>query len=158
MVGSDKDRKKLHVAVLYGGWSAEREVSLDSGKACAEALEGAGYTNVELVDVTPDIAKVLEKKRPDVAFNALHGKWGEDGCIQGILEVMRIPYTHSGVLASALAMHKEKAKAIFKQEGVPIARSKIVKLDRELKDHPLMQPYVIKPVAEGSSVGVRIVR
>jgi D-alanine-D-alanine ligase len=158
MAGNEKSKKDMHVALLYGGWSVEREVSLDSGIACAEALEEAGYKNVELVDVAPTIATALEAKRPDVAFNALHGKWGEDGCIQAILEVLRIPYTHSGVRASAVAMHKEIAKSLFKDVGIPTARSKIVQLDEELVDHPLMVPYVIKPVAEGSSVGVRIVR
>ena len=154
----EKDKKSMHVGLLYGGWSVEREVSLDSGVACAAALEEAGYKNVELIDVQRDIYSVLDEKRPDVAFNALHGKWGEDGHIQAILEVLRIPYTHSGVLASALAMHKEKAKAIYRNEKLPVAHSKIVQLDRKIEAHPLMVPYVIKPVAEGSSVGVRLVR
>lgn len=158
MAGTEKTKKDMHVALLYGGWSAERQVSLDSGVACAEALEEAGYKNIEMVDVAPNIATVLEENRPDVAFNALHGQWGEDGCMQAILEVLRIPYTHSGVRASAIAMHKEMAKSIFRDVGIPVARSKVVQLDRELTDHPLMVPYVIKPVAEGSSVGVRIVR
>lgn len=153
-----KDTYDLHVGLLYGGWSAEREVSLDSGTACGEALKEAGYKNVEMIDVGKDIYSVLDEKRPDVVFNALHGKWGEDGHIQAMLEILRIPYTHSGVLASALAMHKEKAKAMFAQVGIPVARSKVVDLEEEVTDHPLMVPYVIKPLAEGSSVGVKMVR
>src|ERR1700684_2201808 len=101
-----------HIAVLLGGWSSEREVSLVSGAACAKALRAVGYKVTE-IDVKPDIAEVLAKTKPDAVFNALHGRWGEDGCIQGLLELMKIPYTHSGVLASALAMHKESAKDVF---------------------------------------------
>lgn len=147
------DRK--HVAVLYGGWSAEREVSLSSGKACGEALESAGY-RVTMVDVEPDIARVLSGLKPDAAFNALHGRWGEDGCVQGILEVLRIPYTHSGVLASSLAMHKERAKAVFRSAGIPVAESKVLTRAKAALGHPITPPYVIKPVNEGSSVGVYI--
>ena len=109
-----------HVAVLLGGFSSERPVSLSSGNACADALEAEGY-RVSRVDVTHDVARVLGDLRPDVAFNALHGPYGEDGCIQGVLEVLEIPYTHSGVLASALAMNKVKAKAVMKAAGVPVA-------------------------------------
>jgi D-alanine-D-alanine ligase len=145
-----------HVCVLLGGWSAEREVSLSSGNACAQALRNAGF-QVTTVDVKRDIARVLAELAPDVAFNALHGKWGEDGCMSAILETLRIPYTHSGVLASALAMHKEKSKAVFRAAGLPVAQSKLVTLEDAAHSHPLPLPYVLKPVAEGSSVGVHIV-
>lgn len=151
------DKRGIRVAVLHGGWSAEREVSLNSGKACTGALERAGFEHVALIDVTPDIGRVLADARPDVAFNALHGKWGEDGHIQAILEVLRIPYTHSGVLSSALAMHKEKAKTVFREAGLPVAESKLVTLERLMESSPIPMPYVVKPVAEGSSVGVHIV-
>jgi D-alanine-D-alanine ligase len=139
-----------------GGWSAEREVSLRSGEACGRALEEAQF-KVTLIDVKRNIAEVLRELRPDVAFNALHGKWGEDGSIQGILETLEIPYTHSGVLASAVAMNKEKSKAIFRSFGLPVADSILVELEQASTAHPMPLPYVIKPVAEGSSVGVHIV-
>jgi D-alanine-D-alanine ligase len=139
-----------------GGWSAEREVSLRSGEACGRALEDAQF-KVILIDVKRNIAEVLQELRPDVAFNALHGKWGEDGSVQGILETLETPYTHSGVLASAVAMNKEKSKAIFRSAGIPVADSILVEVDRAAADHPMALPYVIKPVAEGSSVGVHIV-
>src|SRR5262245_32659188 len=145
-----------HVAVLLGGWSAEREVSISTGEGCAAALRRAGFRVTE-VDVDRRIANVLADLAPDVAFNALHGKWGEDGCMAAILETMQLPYTHSGVLASALAMHKEKSKAIFRAAGIPVANSRIVPLDEAAADHPLPLPSVLKPVAEGSSVGVHIV-
>ena len=148
--------KETSVAVLMGGWSAEREVSLSSGKACGRALE-AGRFQVILVDVKRNIAEILQELRPDVAFNALHGKWGEDGSVQGILETLEIPYTHSGVLASAIAMNKEKSKAIFRSVGIPVADSVLVEVDKAAASHPMPLPYVIKPVAEGSSVGVHIV-
>jgi D-alanine-D-alanine ligase len=145
------------VAVLMGGWSAEREVSLSSGTACANALRRAGF-QVTPVDVQRDtIVAVLQQLKPDVAFNALHGKWGEDGCCAAILETLRIPYTHSGVLASSLAMHKEKSKAIFRAAGLPVAESRMVPLEEVAERHPMALPYVVKPVAEGSSVGVHIV-
>lgn len=146
-----------HVAVLMGGWSAEREVSLNSGAACANALESVGY-RVTRIDVQRDIAAVLERIKPDVVFNALHGRVGEDGTIQGILEVMRIPYTHSGVLASALAMQKDKAKLMLAAAGVPVAHGVTVHRLEAAKRHVLPPPYVLKPVNEGSSVGVIIVR
>ena len=149
--------KYEHVAVLLGGLSAEREVSLASGKACADALEGVGY-KVTRIDVGIDLAAQLEKINPDVCFNALHGKWGEDGCVQGLLETMQIPYTHSGVLASAIAMHKEHAKLVFAQAGIPVAESRIVTRAEAAKSHVMEPPYVLKPVAEGSSVGIFIVR
>jgi D-alanine-D-alanine ligase len=146
-----------HVAVLMGGWSAEREVSLWSGEACAGALEGVGFT-VTRIDVARDIGAVLDALRPDVAFNALHGRVGEDGTIQGILEILRIPYTHSGVLASALAMQKDKAKLVMAAAGVPVPRGVLVSRFEAARRHPLPPPYVVKPVSEGSSVGVIIVK
>lgn len=145
-----------HIAVLMGGWSAEREVSLASGRDCADALEGEGY-QVTRIDVERNIGAVLAELKPDVAFNALHGRYGEDGIIQGILEMLEIPYTHSGVLASSLAMHKQKAKTIFKAAGIPVAEGKVVPARVAAREHVLPRPYVIKPVAEGSSVGVFIV-
>jgi D-alanine-D-alanine ligase len=149
-------RKYAHVAVLKGGLSAEREVSLRSGAAVAAALRGEGYTVTE-IDVGRDIATVLATLKPDVCFNALHGKFGEDGCMQGILETLRVPYTHSGVLASALAMHKERAKEVMKAAGVPVTRALLVTRAEAQADHVMPPPYVVKPIAEGSSVGVIIV-
>src|SRR5918998_3242311 len=146
-----------HVAVLYGGWSAEREVSLASGRACCKALEGQGY-KVTPIDVQPDIATVLQAVAPDVVFNALHGPMGEDGTIQGLLEVLKIPYTHSGVLASALAMQKDRAKDVMKAAGVTVPEGRVVHRMEAAKSHVLPPPYVVKPVNEGSSVGVIIVR
>ncbi|GJD90325.1 D-alanine--D-alanine ligase [Methylobacterium hispanicum] len=146
-----------HVAVLMGGTSSERVVSLSSGNACAGALEGEGY-RVTRVDVGADIAAVLADLRPDVAFNALHGPAGEDGTIQGLLEILKIPYTHSGVLASALAMHKERAKVVMRAAGVAVPEGRVVNRHVAAKSHPLPPPYVVKPVSEGSSVGVIIVR
>ena len=145
-----------HVGVLMGGWSAEREVSLRSGKACADALEGQGY-KVTRVDVKRDIAEELARLKPDVAFNVLHGRPGEDGTIQGILEILRIPYTHSGVLASALAMDKPAAKIAMAAAGVPVPEGRVVSRVEAAKAHVLPRPYVLKPVSEGSSVGVFIV-
>jgi D-alanine-D-alanine ligase len=146
-----------HVAVLMGGWSAERAVSLNSGRACAAALEERGF-QVTPIDVQPDITRVLQAVRPDVAFNALHGRYGEDGTIQGLLELLEIPYTHSGILASALAMHKQRAKAVMKAAGVPVPEGVVVRRRDAASRHVLPPPYVIKPVNEGSSVGVIIVR
>jgi D-alanine-D-alanine ligase len=146
-----------HVAVLMGGWSAERAVSLNSGRACAAALEERGF-QVTPIDVQPDITRVLQAVRPDVAFNALHGRYGEDGTIQGLLELLEIPYTHSGILASALAMHKQHAKAVMKAAGVPVPEGVVVRRRDAASRHVLPPPYVIKPVNEGSSVGVIIVR
>jgi D-alanine-D-alanine ligase len=145
-----------HVAVLMGGWSSERPVSLNTGKECADNLEKAGY-RVTRVDVQRDIAEVLAKLKPDVAFNALHGPYGEDGAIQGVLEILEIPYTHSGVLASALAMDKVKAKAVAAAAGVPVAPHKVVARFEAVIEHVLPPPYVVKPIGEGSSFGVIIV-
>jgi len=146
-----------HVAVLMGGWSAEREVSLRSGKACADALERTGY-RVTRIDVDREIAATLRALKPDVALNVLHGRPGEDGTLQGMLEVLGIPYSHSGVLASALAMQKETAKAVLRAAGVPVPGGMVAPRKEVAKRHLLPPPYVIKPVAEGSSVGVFIVR
>ncbi len=147
---------KTKVAVLMGGWSAEREVSLASGEAVCKALREVGYETIP-VDVAPDIAAKLVELQPDVVFNALHGKWGEDGRIQGLLEILSIPYTHSGVLASSLAMDKQRCKPLFIDAGIDVAESKVVALEMAAEQHPMTPPYVIKPVDEGSSVGIHIV-
>ncbi|WP_062012124.1 D-alanine--D-alanine ligase [Aureimonas sp. AU4] len=147
----------VHVAVLLGGLSSERPVSLSSGNACADALEAEGF-RVTRVDVGRDIASVLADLRPDVAFNALHGPFGEDGTIQGVLEFLEIPYTHSGVLASALAMNKVKAKLVAKAAGVPVLDTRVVLRREAARAHVIPTPYVVKPIAEGSSFGVLIVR
>jgi D-alanine-D-alanine ligase len=147
-----------HVAVLMGGWSAEREVSLNSGKACADALETLGAYKITRVDVTRDIAATLKALKPDVALNVLHGRPGEDGTLQGMLEILGIPYSHSGVLASAVAMQKDLSKSIFKAAGIPVPGGLIANRIEAAKRHLLAPPYVIKPIAEGSSVGVFIVQ
>jgi D-alanine-D-alanine ligase len=153
---SKRDPKDTHVAVLMGGWSAERPVSLDSGNGCAAALEGEGF-KVTPVDVDRDIAAVLTDLKPDVAFNALHGPYGEDGTIQGLLEILGIPYTHSGVMASAVAMNKVMSRGLFAAADVPVASGRVVKRLDAAKAHIMPPPYVIKPIAEGSSFGVFIV-
>jgi D-alanine-D-alanine ligase len=145
-----------HVAVLMGGWSAEREVSLSSGKACAAALETKGY-RVTKIDVGRDIAVMLATLKPDVALNLLHGPPGEDGTLQGILEIAGIPYSHSGVLASALALQKDLAKTVMRAAGIPVPGGKLVSRQAAAKEHVLERPYVLKPVNEGSSLGVFIV-
>lgn len=146
------------VAVLMGGWSAEREVSLNSGANCAKALERSGY-DVVAIDVQRDLDALLAAldPRPDVVFNALHGRFGEDGTFQGLLDVLQIPYTHSGLLASAVAMHKEIAKRIFETAGLRCAESVIATREEVLAGDVMPRPYIVKPVNEGSSVGVRIV-
>jgi D-alanine-D-alanine ligase len=146
-----------HVAVLMGGWSSEREVSLRSGNACAKALEGEGF-KVTRVDVDRNAAATLAALKPDAAFNALHGPYGEDGTIQGVLEILQIPYTHSGVMASAVAMNKQMAKIVMEAAGVPVPHGKVVRRLDAAKEHVLKPPYVLKPVAEGSSYGVFIIR
>jgi D-alanine-D-alanine ligase len=145
-----------HIAVLMGGWSAEREVSLASGKACANALEGQGY-RVTRIDVDRDIANVLKSLNPDAALNVLHGRPGEDGTLQGMLEVLAIPYSHSGVLASSLAMKKDVAKVLLRAADVPVPEGKVVSRFAAAKEHAMARPYVLKPISEGSSVGVFIV-
>lgn len=146
-----------HVAVLMGGWSAERPVSLNSGRGCADALEAMGY-RVTRVDVDRSIADTLTRLRPDLAFNCLHGRFGEDGTIQGLLEILRIPYTHSGVLASALAMQKDLAKVVLNAAGIPVAEGVTINRWEAAKRHAMAPPYVLKPVAEGSSFGVVFVK
>lgn len=147
--------EKPHIAVLMGGWSPEREVSLVSGAQCAEALRALGY-RVSEVDVTRALDTQLAEVKPDICFNALHGVGGEDGEVQGLLEVLQIPYTHSGVRASALAMDKFLSKQIFVAAGLPMADSVLVEKG-SVSDHPLPPPYVVKPVNQGSSVGIEIV-
>jgi D-alanine-D-alanine ligase len=149
-------RTSARIAVLMGGRSAEREVSLVSGRECATALRSEGFDVVE-IDAGAGLAQRLAELRPDVAFNALHGRWGEDGCVQGILEWLAIPYTHSGVLASALAMDKTRSKQVFAAAGLPVARSILVDRDQAATAHPMAPPYVVKPNNEGSSVGVYLV-
>ena len=145
------------IAVLMGGFSAEREVSLVSGRECAQALRVAGYDVVE-VDCGLDLCVRLTEISPDVVFNALHGRWGEDGCVQGMLEWLRIPYTHSGVLASSLAMDKARTKEVYISAGLPVVPSVLASRDEVSAGHVLAPPYVVKPNNEGSSVGVYIVR
>lgn len=145
------------VTVLNGGPSAEREVSLVSGREVASALRGIGF-EVTLIDASETLAADIVASRPDVVFNALHGRWGEDGCVQGLLEWLQVPYTHSGVYASALAMDKERTKAVFRNAGLPVADSKLVSKADVLAGHPMATPYVVKPYNEGSSVGVYIVQ
>lgn len=147
--------KQKHVVVLLGGISAEREVSLVSGAAVAKGLEASGY-KVTTVDVGADIAEQLTRLKPDVAFNALHGRFGEDGCVQGVLEMLKIPYTHSGVLASALAMNKAMARKIFRAAGLRVAEGRVAHRKELMGKDPMPRPYVVKPVNEGSSVGVKI--
>ncbi|WP_458760059.1 D-alanine--D-alanine ligase [Afipia sp. TerB] len=145
-----------HVAVLMGGWSSEREVSLRSGAACAAALERQGY-RITRIDVKRDVATVLDTLKPDAALVMLHGRPGEDGTIQGVLETLGIPYSHSGVLSSSLAMQKDLAKTVMATAGVPVAEGLTLSRADVAKGHVMTPPYVIKPVADGSSVGVFIV-
>ncbi len=147
-----------HVAVLMGGWSAEREVSLVSGAAVSNSLRQAGF-RVTSIDVQRDMGALLTRlyPKPDVVFNALHGRFGEDGCVQGLLDILDIPYTHSGLLASALAMDKPMSKRLFESAGIAVAEHKIVSREEVLAGDVMARPYVIKPTNEGSSVGVHIV-
>lgn len=145
------------VAVIMGGPSAEREVSLNSGRACAAALREHGKYNVVEVDAGPDLCAVLTELKPDAVLNCLHGRWGEDGCVQGIFEWLHIPYSHSGVLASAVAMDKQRCKEIFRAAGLPVVDSIIVPAERVRGGHVMSPPYVVKPNNEGSSVGVYLV-
>jgi D-alanine-D-alanine ligase len=148
-----------NVALLMGGWSPEREVSLSSGRECAKALADHGY-KVRAIDVGPDLPALLRAldPRPDLVFNALHGVGGEDGTVQAVLDLLGLPYTHSGVLASALAMHKPTAKELFRAAGLPVAEGRVVRHAQLMAGDPLPAPFVVKPVNQGSSVGVRIVR
>lgn len=146
-----------HVAVLMGGWSSERDVSLVTGRECSKALKAAGF-KVSEIDVGRDIAKVLTDAKPDVCFNALHGRFGEDGRIQGLLDILGIPYTHSGVMASAIAMNKVRTKEVCSAIGIPLAEHKLAPRKAAFAGKAMERPYVIKPIAEGSSIGVRIVK
>jgi len=149
-------RANPKVVVLMGGPSAEREVSLSSGTECAAALRVSGCDVIE-VDAGRDLALRLMEIAPDVVFNALHGRWGEDGCVQGLLEWMQIPYTHSGVLASSLALDKQRTKAAYRSVGLPVVESVIVPKADVSKAHVMPPPYVVKPNNEGSSVGIYLV-
>ena len=144
-----------HVTVLFGGISAEREVSISSGRQVVAALQGEGY-QVQPFEVTQDLGALIRAldPKPDVVFNALHGRFGEDGVIQGVLDWLDIPYTHSGVRASALAMDKAASRAVFAGAGLPIARGRVIEIATLADADPLPRPYVIKPLNEGSSVGV----
>tara|TARA_B100001179_G_C18587810_1_gene403117 strand:+ start:354 stop:1265 length:912 start_codon:yes stop_codon:yes gene_type:complete len=146
------------VAVIFGGWSSEREVSLSSGKAMARAARETGKYEVLEIDATRNLSEQLKEAKPDVILNGLHGPWGEDGCVQGLLEILQIPYSHSGVAASAVAMDKRKSKAVYAQNQIEIAADVKVTRAEASAEHPLPPPYVIKPIAEGSSFGVVIVR
>ncbi len=148
-----------HVAILMGGWSAEREVSLVTGAACSNALQEAGY-DVTPIDVQRDMGALMTRlyPKPDVVFNALHGRYGEDGCVQGLLDILAIPYTHSGLMASSIAMDKPMAKRLFEIAGIPVAEHVVATPDEILAGDVMARPYVVKPANEGSSVGVQIVR
>jgi D-alanine-D-alanine ligase len=154
MSGLDKN---IHIVVLMGGWSAERPVSLMSGNGVADALEERGFTNVSRVDMDRNVAQVLTALRPDVVFNALHGSPGEDGTVQGMLDLMQIPYTHSGTTTSAIAIDKELTKAVLVPGGVRMPEGTMVESKMLYQSDPIPRPYVLKPVNEGSSVGVAIV-
>ncbi|MCJ8190652.1 D-alanine--D-alanine ligase [Sphingomicrobium aestuariivivum] len=149
--------KGLHVVVLMGGWSAEREVSLSSGEGVVKALRERGWSNVTPVDMDRNVAAVIAGHRPDVVFNALHGSPGEDGTVQGMLDLMQVPYTHSGVTTSAVAIDKQLTKAVLEPHGIPMPPGRIVTSASVYEGDPLPRPYVLKPVDEGSSVGVAIV-
>ena len=151
-----KKNSTVNIAVVMGGKSSERVVSLSTGQQCSLALQDLGYTVTE-IDASIDIVQSLSRLNPDVIFNALHGQFGEDGIIQGCFEWLGIPYTHSGVLASALAMNKQKAREIFQLNRLPIANGFIIDSKSLLQGHPMRAPYVIKPNNEGSSVGVNII-
>lgn len=152
-------KKTKTIAVLMGGWNGEREVSLASGEKVATALEKAGYQTIS-IDVSRDLQKLIEKLNPapDVVFNALHGRWGEDGHIQGVLEIMKIPYTSSGVMSSALAMNKPTAKTLFQAAGINCPKGFVTDVEAVLKKDPMPKPYVLKPLEEGSSIGVAVIQ
>ncbi|MEX0312432.1 MAG: D-alanine--D-alanine ligase [Tateyamaria sp.] len=153
---AEQSSRRSKVAVLMGGPSAEREVSLSTGQACASALRDMKYEVIE-VDAGPDLASVLQDISPDAVLNCLHGRWGEDGCVQGLLEWLGIPYSHSGVLASALAMDKQRTKDVYRAAGLPIVDSVICSKAEVMAGHVMPPPYVVKPNNEGSSVGVYLV-
>jgi D-alanine-D-alanine ligase len=145
------------IAIVYGGWSSEREVSLSSGEQMLKAARAAGYDAVG-IDASRGLARQIEDEKPDIILNGLHGPWGEDGCVQGLFEILDIPYTHSGVTASAIAMDKQKSKAVYQQVGLDIAKDVATTREEAARKHPIAPPYVIKPVNEGSSFGVVFVR
>lgn len=147
---------KKHVAVIMGGWSPERDISLISGEGCAKALEASNY-QVSRIDAGHNLAEQLQAVKPDVIFNALHGVGGEDGVVQGLFELLEIPYTHSGVMASALAMDKIQAKKIFAEAGLSVASDMKV-FAGDISNHPMTPPYVVKPINQGSSVGIELVK
>jgi D-alanine-D-alanine ligase len=149
--------KNLHVVVLMGGWSAEREVSLTSGKGVAEALRGRGWSNVTELDMDRNVAHRLEELKPDIVFNALHGTPGEDGTVQGMMDLMGLRYTHSGLTTSAIAIDKELTKLVLVPHGIRMPAGKVVSSESLFQEDPIARPYVVKPVNEGSSVGVAIV-
>ena len=149
--------RDLHVVVLMGGWSSEREVSLMSGKGVADALRERGWSRITEVDMDRNVGRVIEELRPDVVFNALHGHPGEDGTVQGMLELMGIAYTHSGVTTSAIAIDKELTKLLLVPAGVRMPEGTVVRSETLHERDPIARPYVLKPVNEGSSVGVAIV-
>jgi len=155
-MAGQSSRTTPKVAVLMGGASVEREVSLSGGKPCAAALRSRGYEVVE-VDAGPDLASVLQSEQPDAVLNCLHGRWGEDGCVQGILEWLGIPYSHSGVLSSALAMDKQRTKDVYRAAGLPVVDSVIVPTADVRARHVMRPPYVVKPNNEGSSVGIYLI-
>ena len=149
--------RDIHIVVLMGGWSAEREVSLTSGKGVAQALRERGWSNVTELDMQRDVPHRLEALKPDVVFNALHGTPGEDGTVQGLLDLMQIPYTHSGLTTSAIAIDKELTKLVLVPRGIRMPAGKVVPSESLFREDPMPRPYVVKPVNEGSSVGVAIV-
>jgi len=149
--------KDLHVVVLMGGWSSEREVSLTSGRGVAQALRERGWANVTEIDMDRNVAQVLAGVRPDVVFNALHGTPGEDGTVQGMLDLMQIPYTHSGLETSVIAIDKELTKMVLVPHGIRMPAGKVVESESLFAADPMARPFVVKPVNEGSSVGVAIV-
>ncbi|TCP26294.1 D-alanine--D-alanine ligase [Rhodovulum adriaticum] len=156
-MAGESSRTAPRIAVLKGGPSTEREVSLVSGRECAAALRGEGFDVIE-IDAQADLPARLTDCAPDVVFNALHGRWGEDGCVQGLLEWLGLPYTHSGVLASALAMDKQRSKQAYRDAGLPIVDSILAPREEAAARHVMAPPYVVKPNNEGSSVGIHIVQ
>ncbi|MBA3510902.1 D-alanine--D-alanine ligase [Sphingomonas sp.] len=149
--------RDLHVVVLMGGWSAEREVSLSSGRGIVEALRERGWSNVTEIDMDRNVAQLITAVRPDVVFNALHGTPGEDGTVQGMLDLMQVPYTHSGLETSVIAIDKELTKKVLVPHGIRMPAGEMVESESLFAADPMARPYVLKPVNEGSSVGVAIV-